>query len=149
MKGRLSASDEVEIRGRVAKTVNDQYFIAKKIRVSGSKISFFVPRSFLGDIAQKTWSYVVVVSAARLEDRIDLSAIGMARSSQGDLMIVPVTPGPSSDSFGGASDKEDLKPPLVDIVVPPGMKQSEVLNDYNVTENRLVALPGVVPAEVK
>ena len=149
LKGRIDSDDEIQIKGRVAKDIRDHYFVPTQIRVLGSKISFLVPNSFLGGPAQNTWSYVVAVSAANLTERLDLASIGVKRSTQGDLMIVPVTPGPSSDSFGGAYDKDDLKPPLVDIIVPAGMKQADVLKNYNANEERFVSLPGVVPAEVK
>jgi hypothetical protein len=60
------------------------------------------------------------------------------------LYILGVAPGSSwSDRFGGGDEDNPNQPPLIDIVVPPGKKQEDVLKD------KPVRLPGVVPRDLK
>jgi hypothetical protein len=62
-------------------------------------------------------------------------------------MILPIAPGRPRESFGGGRD-DPLQPPLVDVIVPPGTRQEDVLQDYDVQANRPVRLTAVVPASV-
>ncbi|HXW08501.1 MAG TPA: hypothetical protein VD833_24945 [Vicinamibacterales bacterium] len=50
--------------------------------------------------------------------------IGQAR-----LMILPIASGLRRGSFGGGRQDDPLQPPLVDIIVPPGPRQEDVLLD--------------------
>ncbi len=138
---RLHTEADADIASRV--------FFPTVIHVSGPRISFFVPDTFLGGPAKDTWSYVVAVSGADVVLKFDIPAEIMGGRNDA-LMILPIESGRPRDAFGGAhEDEEDYQPPLIDIVVPPGKTQEEVLRDYDTTADRPVRLPGVVPAEMK
>ena len=120
-------------------------FFPTRVRVLGSKIGFLVPVSFLGGWAKPEWSYVVAVSGADVFQKIDLgNLLNVGAEAPDSLFILGVAPGSTwSDRFGGGDEDNPNQPPLVDIVVPPGKKQEDVLKE------KPVRLPGVVPKDVK
>jgi hypothetical protein len=140
-----------EARGRVRKEVpanlDERVFFPTRVRVRGSTILFTVPDSFLGGPAQPDWSYAVAISGADLMQSLDLAArAGLARESKENLMVLDIGPGTWKDIFGGGRDDEPLQPPLVDILVPEGERQEEILRDFDSDAGRMVELPAVVPA---
>jgi hypothetical protein len=111
-------------------------------------VRFFVPGAFLGGEASKQWAYVVALSAADLSPGVALGLAPSFFSEQSDtLMILPLCRGRCQDRFGSTHEDIDGLPPLVDITVPRGSSQEEILRDYNTATGRRVSLPGVVPAE--
>ena len=120
-------------------------FFPARARVLGSKIGFLVPLSFLGGWAKPEWSYVVAVSGADVSEKIDIGGLLNVTADVPDsLYILGVAPGSTwSDRFGGGDEDNPNQPPLIDIVVPPGKKQEDVLKE------KPVRLPGVVPRDVK
>ena len=122
----------------------------QRIRIRGSKICFFVPDRFLGGPASADWGYTVVVSGANLLQSFDLVAsVGLAETTQENLMILPISPGRWQDRFGGGRQGEPLQPPLVDIIVPPnGLSQERVLGRFSSARDEAVQLMAVGPAEV-
>ena len=139
-----------EIRGRVRKEVpanlDERVYFPTRIRVRGRTVSFSVPDSFLGGPAQAGWGYAVAVSGADLMQSLDLTArAGLARETKDTLMVLEVRPGNWRDVFGGGRDDAPLQPPLIDILVPEGEKQEEVLRDFDSAAGRMVELPAVVP----
>jgi hypothetical protein len=88
-----------------------------------------VPTSFLGGAARDTWGYIVAVSGADLEERLDF---------RGTLGLGETPPDGRED--------DPLQPPLVDVIVPAGTAQEAVLKDYDLQAKRPVRLEGVVPA---
>lgn len=141
----LDVAQAVEMRHKIPIDVEERVFFPTLVRVRGQRISFFVPDAFLGGPARADWSYVVAVSGANLSQSFGLAAgAGLAPSDPDTLMILPVLPGRPADAFGGR-DRSPLEPPLVDVLVPPGQSQEQVLGSYNTREKRLAVLPGVVP----
>lgn len=139
-----------EVRGRVKKDVpknlDERVFFPTRIRVRGRTISFSVPDSFLGGAAQASWGYAVAVSGADLMQSLDLSArAGLARETKDTLMVLDVRPGTWKDVFGGGRDDAPLQPPLIDILVPEGETQEEILRDFDSARGRMVELSAVVP----
>lgn len=125
--------------------VDEYVWFPTDVRVSGNRISFFVPASFLGT-PQKGWSYVVAVSGADVVQRLDQQNRFLRRDDPGEaLMILPVAPGRPADRFGGALENDTFLPPLVDILVPPGQDQKTVLSNYDADAERPVVLSGVRP----
>jgi len=120
-----------------------------RVTVTGTAVRFLVPHEFLGGPARGTWGYVVAVSGADMRQRFTLPVVATAQTGGPGVMILPILPGLSREAFGGARDDDALQPPLVDIIVPKGMKQEAVLKDYDLLQNRTVSLPGVVPAAEK
>jgi hypothetical protein len=144
-KGRVDPEDETKINAEIALDLDGQYFIPSRIRVAGRRISFFVPAYFLRGSAQANWSYVIAITAATLEDKLDLGQIGIL-GPRGGVMNLPVGEGAFSDRLGTTRSEAELLPPILDIIVPDGMKQEEILRNFNVNEKKPVVLPGVVPS---
>ncbi|HNX48872.1 MAG TPA: glucodextranase DOMON-like domain-containing protein [Thermoanaerobaculaceae bacterium] len=149
-QGRVDSSDRKSIETGVARDVAESVFFPTLVWVSGTKINFFVPESFLGGPASPRWGYVVAVSGAKIEEKVDLEpALGVGKPDEPNLMVMQVVPGRSKEAFGGGQEDDDLQPPLVDITVPPGMTQEGILKDYDLRTGRFVELHAVVPAESK
>ncbi len=147
-KSQVSAEEKATVTTQVRRMVEETVFFPTKIRVIGPKIQFFVPDEFLGGPAKPTWSYVVAVSVADVDQKFDVPAtLGLAEAAPDSLMILPIAPGSWEDRLGGGRDDDPLQPPLVDIIVPKGKKQEDVLKDSDPSKDRPVRLPGVVPAE--
>ncbi len=135
-----------EVKKTVPANLADRVFFPTNVRVRGQKISFFVPESFLRGEARPDWSYVVAVSGSNLVSSMDLVAkTGLAEEVRDNLMVLPVSPGSWRNRFGGGRENAELQPPLVDLLVPPGRSQEELLSDF--TSSEPVRLPGVVPAQ--
>lgn len=144
-KGRVDPEDQQKINADIAMDLDAQYFLPSRVRVISRKVNFFVPDYFLRGPAQKEWSYVVVVTAATIEDKIDLGNFGLSKDPRG-LMNLPVGPGGWSDRLGSSREETALLPPILDVIVPNGMKQQDILRGFNVNEKRLATIPGVVPS---
>ena len=143
----LEEEDAEAMRQQIPADVEERIFFPTKVRVRGNKVSFFVPGTFLNGPAKDTWSYVVAVSGANVLQSFDISrALGRQTGKEEALMILPISPGKWSDRFGGGRENAEIQPPLVDIVVPEGKKQENVLSDFDQRRKEPVVLPGVVPA---
>lgn len=139
------------LRKEIASEVEKRVFFPTRITVRGSKVKFFVPESFLGGPASADWSYVVAVSVANIDARIDLRGSMGDVGMRGDtLFVVPLCLSASDDCLGGGHEGEtDLQTPFVDILVPEGMTQEKVLRSYDLKTDALVKLPGVKPGAMK
>lgn len=147
-EGRVTTEDEKRIAAGVTRDLASDVFFPSLVWVTGNHVRFFVPASFLGGVAKDTWAYVVADSFADLQERVDVTSVLGGNAKVPALMIVPVQPGRGPDFVGGGHEDDNLEPPLIDIIVPPGTKQENVLKDYDLRSDRLVRLQGVVPAEV-
>lgn len=142
----LALAEAVEMRHRIPMDVEDRVFFPTLVRVRGQKVSFFVPDLFLGGPASADWSYVVAVSGANLVQSFDLTGrLGLSEQGDDALMILPVFSGRPRDAFGGR-ERAPLQPPLVDVLVPAGAFQEELLRSYDLAAGLPAELPGVVPA---
>lgn len=150
MKKEDSALEEDEaeaMQAQIPVDVEERIFFPTKIKVRGNRVTFFVPGAFLGGPAKDSWSYVVAVSGANVLQSFDISrALGRQTDKEEALMILPVSPGKWNDRFGGGRENAAIQPPLVDIVVPEGKKQENVLGEFNQRRKEPVVLPGVVPS---
>jgi len=150
--GPMGDAEAAELRSQIPGDVESRIFFPNQVRVRGTKVSFFVPQSFLGGPAKDTWSYVVAVSGADVLQAFDLNRVlGRGSKDEGEesLMILPISPGKWQDRFGGGRENAPNQPPLVDILVPAGKRQEDVLRDFDARAGRPVVLPGVVPSEQK
>jgi hypothetical protein len=145
----VTSADVDTISASVTREVASSVFFPTVVSVTGRSIRFFVPDAFLGGPAKDTWSYVVGVTGADVQLKVDVAAIVGSEGKSPALMIIPILPGKGVDNFGTNREGDDMQPTLVDIIVPPGKTQEAVLKDYNLVEGRPVALPGVVPADLK
>lgn len=139
-KGIVTDEERDELRGGI----DDSVFFPSMIRVAGSRITFFVPDAFLGGAPKKEWSYIVAVSGADVVHRLDQQNRIMRRGDSGEsLMILPVTHGRPTDRFGGAMERDDFMPPLVDIIAQG--EQKKVLSAYDADAGEAAVLTGVRP----
>lgn len=144
---RVDTSQAKEIDTQIDRDTDARVFFPTRIHVFGPTVKFFVPASFLGGVARPTWSYVVAVSGADIEQEVNIAAaLKLTAPDPDSLMIVPIEPGAWGDRFGGGRDDDPLQPPLVDVIVPAGRSQEKILQDDDPATNRPVRLPGVVPA---
>jgi hypothetical protein len=148
-QGSVTSADVDAILAGVNRDIASSVFFPTVVSVTGRSIRFFVPDSFLRGPAKDTWSYVVGISGANIEIKVDAAAIIGSEGKSPGLMIIPILPGKGMDNFGTNREGDDMQPDLIDIIVPPGMTQETVLKDYDLMGGRPVALPGVVPAYIK
>jgi hypothetical protein len=147
---RVDQADVEALRAKVAAEAATRVFFPTRVTVAGSSVRFFVPDAFLGGTARDTWGYIVAVSGADLEERLDLrGTLGLGETAPDRLMILPIAPGRRRESFGGGRQDDPLQPAFVDVIVPPGTSQQELLKDYDVQTKRPVRLKGVVPASLQ
>lgn len=145
-KGRVDDVDVARAKEEIDRDLAAKVFFPTRVRVAGPTIRFFVPESFLGGPAQASWGYLVAVSAADVEKKVDLGGlIGVTKDKPERLSILPVGGGSWEDRLGTKRDEVDAPPPLVDILVPRGMKQESLLATPGRGET--VKLPVVVPTD--
>ena len=149
--GAVTPEEAAEVRSQIPAEVESHIFFPSRIRVSGYEISFFVPAEVLGGPARTDWAYTIVVSGSDIDLRFDFSnALSVLDAGRSGLMILPVQPGRPLDAFGGGTDGDDLMPPIVDMIVPPGgLTQERILSDYDPLRGRPAVVPAVVPADLR
>jgi hypothetical protein len=148
-QGSVTSADTERISAGVGRDIASSVFFPTVVSVTGRSIRFFVPDAFLGGPAKDTWSYVVAVTGADWQLKVDIAVLVGSEGKSPGLMIIPILPGKGFDNFGTNREGDDMQPDLIDIIVPPGMTQEAVLKEYDLVGGRPVALPGVVPADVK
>jgi hypothetical protein len=149
-QGSVSSADVDAISAGVSRDVAASVFFPTVVSVTGRSIRFFVPDAFLGGPARDTWSYLIAVTGADIQIKVDVAAvIGLEGRTSPGLMIIPILPGKGFGNFGTNREGDDLQPDLIDIIVPPGTSQEAVLKDYSVAEGRPAQLLGVVPADLR
>lgn len=128
-QGEVSESTARALETQVEQRIERTVFFATRVRVSGPTVSFFVPESFLGGQARPTWGYAVAVTGATLERRVELPAIlgAVTAPAQRGLMVLGIGPGTSYERFGGGRLGSTNQSPVVDLLVPEGVQQQEVL----------------------
>ena len=144
-EGTRLAQNQIEaLRRDISTDVESRVFFPTRVYVAGRKISFFVPNDFLGGPARSDWAYVVGVSVATIDVSFDIQS----KYFQGGGLAIPeLTYSASEETIGGGREGElDLQPRFMDILVPEGRKQEEVLIDYDLKADTLVQLHAVVPA---
>ncbi len=139
-----------EISAEVRRLVDEQVFFPTVVQVNGPKIRFFVPGSFLGGSAKAEWAYLVFVTGANINQKLDLvSLLGLSDpAALPGPYLVPVAYGSWESKFGTDS-LDELLPPIVDLFVPPGASQEKLLGSSDPAHDTPVRLPAVVPAPPK
>lgn len=149
--GRLTPELRSEIKSEVSRQVAESVFFPTVVELRGRAVRFFVPLSFLGGPAKAEWGYVVGSSGADVTGRYDLVKLaGLKPDAPMDpLFIMRVAPGRTANAFGGAYEEDPAPPALIDVIVPPGASQEELLGSGNLKARTLPRLPAVVPASIK
>ncbi len=137
-------------RKQISEELMPLIFFPNRVWVKGRMLEFFVPREFLGGVADPAWAYVVAVTGARLDQRFSVPApfFGKYPAASSDGLVLPVVPGRDQEAFGGGRESDPLQPPIIDILVPPGDTQERILGDYSSEQERPAQIPGMVPAEL-
>lgn len=148
-KGTVRNADLDVAREQIAVDVADDVYFPERVRVSGPKIRFYVPDTFLGGPASADWAYTVAVSGADLmtdlqTTNLDAGVVGVDFTG---LMILPIKAGGSRYTFGSREPDVEMLPPLADLIVPEGMTQEEILRSFDVLAERKAQLRGVVPSK--
>ncbi|WP_434384237.1 glucodextranase DOMON-like domain-containing protein [Melittangium boletus] len=128
---------------RVAQRLDTQVFFPTRARVFGPTVSFFVPESFLGGPARASWGYAVAVTGASINLRVALPTFlgGVTTPPEQGVMVLGIGPGVSHERFGGGRvGGSSPQSPVVDLLVPPGIRQEDVLGPA------MPPWPAVVPA---
>lgn len=141
-QGRVSKEEVEGLQQRSERTVEERYFFPTKVRVSGRRIEFFVPDSFLGGTPAASWAYTAMVTGADIEQSGRTNQLGTDRAS---MMTMPVGRGIQYNRFGIRSEADDATPPVVDILATDPGIQKAALDDYDIVAGRLAAIPGVAP----
>jgi hypothetical protein len=141
-QGSVSESAVRALEAQVEQRMEALVFFPTRVRVFGPTVSFFVPDSFLGGQAQPAWGYAVAVTGATLERRVELPTLlgGMTASPTQGMMVLGIGPGVSKERFGGGRVGGSGQSPVVDLLVPEGVRQETVLGPD------APAWPAVVPA---
>jgi hypothetical protein len=144
--GKLDPSTEGFLQREVEREVQGGVFFPNKVHVSGPSIRFTVPKSFLGGEADPRWGYVIAVTAADIATRVQLKSLLGVEQASGGLMIVPLGSIAGAERLGGGRAVDPWEPPILDLVVPPGQLQQEVLTGPTRKIGERVQVPPVVPA---
>ncbi|CAM2006043.1 glucodextranase DOMON-like domain-containing protein [Acanthopleuribacter pedis] len=140
--GNLSREAARALKGEVEQLLDNEFFFPRRIRVRGNSIEFLVPNLFLGGKAQPDWRYLVVVSGADPEQRLDWSFMGYDGIA-GGLMIMPLARGRAIEQFGLELDADIEQPPIVDVLYPTVDFQKRMLSSFDVNEKQFAALPAL------
>jgi hypothetical protein len=147
-QGTVRNADVDVAREQVEVEVADDVYFPNRIRVAGPTIKFTVPETFLGAPASADWAYTVVVTGCDLMTSLQTADIGagLVGLPYSGLMILPVKAGGSRYTFGSREPDVEMLPPIIDLIVPEGAKQEEVLRSFDVLAEQRARLLGVVPA---
>jgi hypothetical protein len=128
-QGALSESAVRALDEQVERQLDERVFLPTRVRVFGPTVSFFVPERFLGGQAKPTWGYAVAVTGAAIDQRVELPPLlgGVTAPPTQGLMVLGIGPGVSKERFGGGRLGGAGQSPVVDLVVPEGMRQEEAL----------------------
>jgi hypothetical protein len=145
-KPRSDKEDERIAREYAYNALESDFWFPRTVQVAGNRVKFFVPNSFLAGPARDTFAYTVAVTGANLEPRFDTGSLVGSWWLETDYLLIPVWAGLSDKHFSGRDD-DKLQPPIVDIIVPAGQKQEDILKDYDLRIDKMVQLTGVVPKD--
>ena len=157
LKSELGARGENELRSKVGRVltpdlrkieaqadfdIDAHFYFPRRVQVNGNRVSFFVPKSFLGDDASAHWAYALIVTGADVEQ---YGRGGQLSPQRPTMLTMPTMRGIAPDAFGIRGDDDPATPPVVDILAPEPGTQGRVLNDFDMVAGRLPAVPGVAP----
>jgi hypothetical protein len=138
-QGPMGEAAEHEVEAAVDRELTARVFFPTRIRVTGATVEFFVPNDFFGSQPRPEWGYALAVTGASLENKVDMPALFGKAGPQG-LMVLPIAPGDSKERMGGGRRGDPGQSPVVDLLVPPGVTQEQVLGP------NAPPWPAVVPA---
>ncbi|MBM7113258.1 glucodextranase DOMON-like domain-containing protein [Archangium primigenium] len=140
-QGSLGEAAVKAVEAEVEQRLDTRVFFPTRVRVAGATVSFVVPEAFLGGPARASWGYAVAVTGATLNQRVALPAFlgGVTTPAERGVAVMGIAPGVSQERFGGGRVGGGAQSPVVDLVVPEGVRQEDVLGPA------LPPWPAVVP----
>jgi len=97
-----------------------------------------VPSSALGGLPERSWGWSVQLSGARREATPEASG-----GRELDALTMPVMPTPEAFAFGGAPAGSKVHPRVVDVILPPGTDQRQVLSSFDGAAGTYARVPFV------
>jgi len=124
-----------------ASKLKDRIVVPKVTRASGKTLIAVVDKKQLGGAPEASWGYQVLMQSNE------------GFPDKGDLLTRKVNEFEGQHRFGGGTDY-DNDPHVLDILVPAGQKQADVLSKWNKTANEpkpedLAVVPMVYPCAAK
>jgi hypothetical protein len=125
-QGSLGEAAQREVEAAAERELAARMFFPTRVRITGATVEFFVPNDFFGGSPRPEWGYALAVTGASLENKVDLPALFGKEGPRG-LMVLPIAPGDSKERFGGGRLGDPGQSPVVDLLVPEGVTQEQVL----------------------
>ena len=128
-EGSLGESAVKAVEERVEARLAAQVFFPTRVNVTGATVSFLVPDAFLGGPARASWGYAVAVTGAVLTQRVGLPAFlgSVTAPAERGLLVMGIGPRVSTERFSGGRIGGPVQSPVVDLIVPEGIRQEDVL----------------------
>lgn len=126
------------------KTVSRHIYVAQPIQRHGRTLIARVPLIVLGGPPQRTWGYSVQLSGAAWDRSFDATRRVM-KTIDDNAFTMEVLPLPEAYVLGGATQGH-AHPRVMDVILPPGMDQRQVLSAYDEKAGKLAQIPFVYPA---
>jgi hypothetical protein len=125
-QGPLGEAAQREVEAAVERELATRVFLPTRVRVTGATVEFFVPNDFFGGSPWPEWGYALAATGAFIENKVDLQSL-FGKDSPRGLMVLPIAPGDSRERFGGGRLGDPSQSPVVDLMVPEGVTQEQVL----------------------
>jgi hypothetical protein len=138
-QGSLGEAAQREVEAAVERELTERVFFPTRVRVTGATVEFYVPNDFFGGTPRPEWGYALAATGALMDNKVNLSSL-FGKDSPRGLMVLPIAPGDSKERFGGGRVGEPNQSPVVDLLVPEGVTQEQVLGP------NAPPWPAVVPA---
>jgi C-terminal binding-module, SLH-like, of glucodextranase len=138
-QGSLGEAAQREVEAAVERELATRVFFPTQVRVTGATVEFFVPDDFFGGAPRPEWGYALAVTGASLENKVNIGAF-FGKDRPQEMMVLPIAPGDSKERFGGGRLGDPNQAPVVDLLVPEGVTQEQVLGPS------AAPWPAVVPA---
>jgi len=137
--GAIDDETDRELKQQVSQLVDDRFFFPTKMTVRGRALRFFVPFEFLGGPPRAGWRYLVMVTGADPEQRLDLPFLG--REDTG-VMLLPLRRGLPMETFGVVNG-DPSQPPIIDLLAPTEAQQRRWLSTYDGMSQLNAKLPAL------
>ena len=109
-------------------SIDQSIFFAKRVRIRGKTVSFFVPKGFMGGSDGTDWAVTALITGAKAFDRLSLGLLPSAKTplEELDLGVMQPQQGRPADTFGHDGAVTPL--PVVDALLPTAQHQSALLS---------------------
>lgn len=131
-------------------------FFAKRVRIRGRTVSFFVPKEFFAGSDGTDWAITALITGAKAFDRLSLGLLPSSRTplEELDLGVMQPQQGRPADTFG--YDGGVSPSPVVDALLPSAQHQTALLSGKSPltgmswgrhAANEMASAPKVIPVQ--